>query len=337
MSSNVFTVQEEIENPKSKHYHVVILGAGASLAAFPNGDRNGQKLPDMKKLVDVVGLTEVLSSKGINPPYDDFEGIYSDIATDTSKTVLRKDIDQRVYDYFAALRLPDTPTLYDHLVLSLRPKDIIATFNWDPFLWNAAARNRHFCQPPDLLFLHGNVAIGHCPDCKIVLCRGYDCPQCGHTLVASPLLYPVKQKNYQSDPAIAGHWRTLASALKSAWTITFFGYGAPKTDVEAIELLKNAWGNPEKRLLEETEIIDIRPEDDLTTTWNPFIHSHHYGIHKSFYDSNIAKHPRRSCEALWERVAQARFVEGGADFPKNTNFESLYSWLEPRIAAEQRI
>jgi hypothetical protein len=336
MSSNVFTVQEEIENPTPKHHHVVILGAGASLAAFPNGDRNGQKLPVIKNFVDVVGLTELLSSNGINPPHEDFEGIYSDIAVDASKTALRNEIEQRVYDYFSSLRLPDTPTLYDHLILSLRPKDIIATFNWDPFLWNAAARNRHFCTPPDLLFLHGNVAIGHCPDCKIVLCRGHDCPQCGHTLVASPLLYPVKQKNYQSDPAIAAHWRTLASALRSAWTITFFGYGAPKTDVEAIELLKNAWGNPEKRLLEETEIIDIRPKDDLTATWNPFIHSHHYGIHGSFYDSNIAKHPRRSCEALWERVAQARFVEGGVDFPKNTSFESLHNWLAPRIAAEHR-
>jgi len=337
MSSSVFTVIEEIGSPTSKHYHVVILGAGASLAAFPNGDRNGQKLPVIKNFIEVVGLAELLSSNSINPPYDDFESIYSDIAADTSKTALRNEIEQRVYDYFASLRLPDNPTLYDHLVLSLRPKDIIATFNWDPFLWNAAARNRHFSKPPDLLFLHGNVAIGHCPDCKIVLCRGHNCPQCGCTIVASPLLYPVKQKNYQSDPAIAGHWRTLASALKSAWTITFFGYGAPKTDVEAIRLLKNGWGNPGKRFLEETEIIDIRKEDDLTATWNPFIHSHHYSIQSSFYDSNIAKHPRRSCEALWERVAAARFVERGDDFPKNMSFESLYNWLEPRVAADQWI
>ena len=315
---------------------MVILGAGASLAALPNGDRNGRKLPVIKNFVDIVGLSVLLSANGINPPYDDFEGIYSDIAADASKTALRKEIEQRTYDYFAALKLPDTPTLYDYLVLSLRPKDVVATFNWDPFLWNAAARNRHFCEPPCLLFLHGNVAIGYCPYCKVVLCRGHNCPHCGRTLVASPLLYPVKQKNYQSDPAIAGHWRTLASALKSAWTVTFFGYGAPRTDVDAIDLLKDAWGTPEERCLEETEIIDIRPEDDLTQTWNPFIHSHHYGVHGSFYESNLAKHPRRSCEALWERLMEARFVEG-TNFPQNMDFDSLYNWLAPRIAAEQSL
>jgi len=337
MSSGVYSVQEEISSPTTERYHVVILGAGASLAALPNGDRNGRRLPVMKNFVDVVGLTDTLATNGINPPHDDFEGIYSDIAADTGKTALQKEIEKRVYDYFAALKLPDVPTLYDHLILSLRPKDVIATFNWDPFLWNAAARNRSFCEPPCLLFLHGNVAIGYCPDCERVLCRGYPCPNCGHTLVASPLLYPVKHKNYQSDPAIAGHWRTLESALKSAWTITFFGYGAPKTDVDAIELLKKAWGNPEKRRMEETEIIDIRSVNDLTATWNPFIHSHHYGTQRSFYDSTIAKHPRRSCEALWQCLAGARFLEKSIVFPKDMTFDSLYNWLEPRIAAEQAL
>jgi hypothetical protein len=337
MPADVFTVQEEIVSPKSERHHVVILGAGASRAAFQFGDQNGQRLPIMKDFVDVIGLTELLATNGINPPFDNFEGIYSDIVKDTTKAALQNEIEKRVYDYFAALKLPDAPTLYDHLILSLRPKDVIATFNWDPFLWNAAARNRHFSEPPNLLFLHGNVAIGHCPACERVFCRSYNCPQCGRNLVASPLLYPVKQKDYQSDPAIAGHWRSLASELKSAWTITSFGYGAPNTDVEAIKLLKNARGDSEKRFLEETEIIDIRPKDYLIATWNPFIHSHHFGIHESFYESTIAKHPRRSCEVFWERNAGARFVEGGVDFPKNMDFEALYNWLEPRIAAEQTL
>ena len=33
--------------------HVVMLGAGASVAAFPNGDKNGRKVPLMKDLVGV--------------------------------------------------------------------------------------------------------------------------------------------------------------------------------------------------------------------------------------------------------------------------------------------
>jgi hypothetical protein len=333
MSSAVFTVQEEIKSPDKERIHVVVLGAGASLAAFPAGDRNGLKLPIIKNFVDVVGLDPLLAANQIAAPYDDFEGIYSDVAADPNRIALRKQLEQRVYDYFSALELPNGPTLYDHLVLSLRPKDIIATFNWDPFLWNAAARNAEFAEPPTLLFLHGNVAIGYCPDCKFVFSRGQNCSDCGKPTTASPLLYPVKQKNYQKDPAIAGHWRTLTAGLKSAWTVTFFGYGAPKTDVEAVDLLKNAWGDPERRMMEETEIIDIRPEDDLTATWAPFIHSHHYSIRTSFYDSSIAKHPRRSCEAVWQRVAMARFIEG-TTFPKDLHFNALRSWLAPRIASE---
>ncbi|MFW6223076.1 MAG: hypothetical protein ACOC3T_05645 [Bacteroidota bacterium] len=37
--------------------HVVILGAGASAAAFPQGDANGKKLPVMNDLADIVCST----------------------------------------------------------------------------------------------------------------------------------------------------------------------------------------------------------------------------------------------------------------------------------------
>ena len=333
MPSDVFTTQEEIATLDQKRIHVVVVGAGASLAAFPHGDRNGRKLPIIKNFVDVVGLASLLKANHVPPPYDDFEAIYSDAAQDPNKMALQEKLEERVYDYFSALELPDEPTLYDHLILSLRAKDVIATFNWDPFLWNAAARNAKFADPPTLLFLHGNVAIGYCPDCKFIFARGQRCSNCDKFTVPSPLLYPVKQKNYQSDPAIAGHWRTLTHALKSAWAITFFGYGAPKTDVEAVGLLKEGWGDAERRLMEETEIIDIRPEDDLTVTWSPFIHSDHFAIRRSFYDSYIAKHPRRSCEAIWQRVAMARFV-ADSSFPQGINFKALHVWLKPRTAAE---
>jgi hypothetical protein len=45
--------------------HVVILGAGASLQAFPDGDRKGQRLPLMYELVEVVGLRSVSEQQGI--------------------------------------------------------------------------------------------------------------------------------------------------------------------------------------------------------------------------------------------------------------------------------
>jgi hypothetical protein len=44
--------------------HIVILGAGASIAACPQGDRNGRTLPVMNNLIDVVGIGDLLTVGG---------------------------------------------------------------------------------------------------------------------------------------------------------------------------------------------------------------------------------------------------------------------------------
>ena len=41
--------------------HVVILGAGASCAAIPSGDKNGKRISAMNGFIDSLGLSEVLS------------------------------------------------------------------------------------------------------------------------------------------------------------------------------------------------------------------------------------------------------------------------------------
>src|SRR2546426_1663325 len=129
------TVNSEIRDTKMQRPHVVILGAGASLAAFPNGDGNGKKLPVINNLVEVLGINDLLERYSINSAGNDFEGFYSDLVSEDKQNEAVKEIERRVQEYFASLSLPETPTLYDHLILSLRPKDYIATFNWDPFLF----------------------------------------------------------------------------------------------------------------------------------------------------------------------------------------------------------
>lgn len=63
--------------------------------------------------------------------------------------------------------LPDEPTIYDFLVMSLTNKDLIATFNWDPFLVQAIGRIQKYTDNiPQVAFLHGNVAVGYCSDDK---------------------------------------------------------------------------------------------------------------------------------------------------------------------------
>jgi hypothetical protein len=330
-----YTEDFEINNASSGRPHVVILGAGASYAAFPRGDKNGKKLPLLKDFVSTIGLEAEMQEAGVIEPYDDFESIYSEIATTSNNESVKERLDTKIYKYFEKLELPDEPTLYDHLILSLRSKDVIATFNWDPFLWNAWHRNKDVGSSPSILFLHGSVATGRCDDCTLVASRSSVCPKCGKSLSEIPILYPVTEKDYNSDPAIAAHWRNLKRALKQAYALTVFGYSAPKTDVEAIELLKDGWGTPESRELEEIEIIDIQNEDKLTDSWEPFIHSHHYTIRKSFYESYIAQHPRRSCEALWSQLMECMFLDSFT-IPRTLDFQQLHEWLQPRINNEKK-
>lgn len=328
-----YTEEFEISQATFGRPHVVLLGAGASYAAFPDGDKNGRKLPLLKDFVEVIGLQGLMSEAGVKPPFDDFEAIYSGIALNPAQWALRECLDARIHDYFSSLELPDEPTLYDHLVLSLRPKDVIATFNWDPFLWNACHRNRTLCGSPALLFLHGSVAIGRCDHCKLVLSRSARTCQCGRAIEPIPILFPVTQKNYNSDPAIAAHWRNLQRALKACWAFTVFGYSAPKTDVEAVALLKDGWGSIDDRHLEEVEIIDIRNEDELRESWDQFIHTHHYTVKGDFFQSWVAQHPRRSCEAIWAQNMDCMFIQPFTA-PQTASLSELHDWFRPRVNAE---
>ena len=108
--------------------HLVLLGAGASLASFPNGDKNGVKLPLMNSLVDKLDLNRFIPKKYENLT-SDFEKLYSKLADDSSLFSAKKAIDDKVFEYFYDMEIPDKPTLYDYLILSLRKKDLIATFN----------------------------------------------------------------------------------------------------------------------------------------------------------------------------------------------------------------
>lgn len=118
------TKQELIENPKDLKPHVVLLGAGASKAAFPNGDKSGNELPVMNDLAKILSLKNLLTKNNINPS-ENFENIYSQITDDG----LKKEIESRIIDYFSKLSLPEHVTIYDQLLLSLREKDAISHSN----------------------------------------------------------------------------------------------------------------------------------------------------------------------------------------------------------------
>lgn len=315
--------------------HVYILGAGASYAAFPKGEKTGRKLPLMNNLVETLQLSGLLERHGVKYHGENFETFYSALYDEPSQASLLAELEAAIGAYFGAMMLPDEPTLYDQLVLSLRNKDVVATFNWDPFLWQACARNSREAGVPCPLFLHGNVAVGYCLKHKQKGPAGGTCTICGCPYQSSRLLFPVSHKNYSADPFISAEWKTLRDALKDGFILTFFGYGAPSSDVEAIDLMKTAWDGPATRQFEEVEIIDIKSESELTKTWRPFIFSHHYTTEVSFQGSISAQHPRRSCEATWDRLMACQFLES-TPIPVDKSFDGLYEWLWPLINFERQ-
>ena len=57
-----------------KRPHLVLLGAGASLAAFPNGEKNGMEMPLMNNFVETVdGLSDYLNKYGIDYRGNNFD------------------------------------------------------------------------------------------------------------------------------------------------------------------------------------------------------------------------------------------------------------------------
>lgn len=338
------TTQEEIEKVHGGGTHVVILGAGASFAAtLRNPEKNKQHLPLMWNIVDIVGLNDVVDAlpEEYKKLRNNFEKLYSNLYNDKRFVEERGFIERGIYDYFNQLELPDEPTIYDYLVLSLRNnKDLIATFNWDPFLYKAFIRNNKFVKGPGINFLHGNVAIGYDEENKISGPANWSSNEFRKKFEPTQLLYPVEKKDYNSDEYIAGQWESLSDYLKIAQRVTVFGYSAPVTDVEAIDLLKNAWGDVEDRAMEEFEVIDIRDEEEVVKAWDKFIHTHHYHYCKDYFESSLAWHPRRSVESYrhWAMPLSPNeaFQDGNKIREDFKTLEELWEWHLPLIEAEKR-
>src|SRR5689334_11769613 len=118
--------KEQIEDLKCNRPHVFLLGSGASVAAFPAGDIQEQRLPTMTDFIEVLQLEPLLAEAGINGRGQNFEAVYSDLYDNQPEVASR--IQEHVRDYFTRLGLPPEPTLYDSLLVTLRAKDVVATF-----------------------------------------------------------------------------------------------------------------------------------------------------------------------------------------------------------------
>ena len=287
----------------------------------------------MDELVECLGLRELLDAGGFKG-ITNFEAIYDEMSSSGETPSLVAEIEQRVLDYFDSLRLPESVNLYDLLLLSLREKDFIASFNWDPFLIQAYLRNGAHAPLPRLAFLHGNVAATACVKDRVKGIYGQRCRVCDLPFPRSRLLYPVKHKNYKADPYIANEWHELEIFMKEAYLLTVFGYAAPSTDIEAVGLMNRIWGENPTFELAQVSIVDIKPREELERTWEPFFCRSHYGIHKTLEHTWSFRYPRRSGEGLAMATLQNAPWKDNP-FPSTKALNDLHRWLEPLLEEER--
>ncbi len=336
------TKEDRIKTVYGGGGHVVILGSGASIAStIRDPEPNGMQLPSMDNFIELVGLSDIIESLPKNLKTKNFEQLYSNLHKDNSQSDEILEIESRVYDYFKDMKLPENEaTIYDYLVLSLRPRDLIATFNWDPFLYQAFNRNGHIADMPHLAFLHGSVAIGYSKKDKRCGPAGWYLKATNNYFEPTRLLYPVAQKNYTQDEFISMEWDRVEDWLHkdSTQLVTVFGYSAPDTDIEAVNLMNTAWGTADKRNMEQFEIIDKRPEDDVVKRWENFIHSHHYDYTDNYFGSSLAYNPRRTFESYHQHILPLTIGEAFSEsnsVPSDIKtLQELWDWHKPLIDAE---
>lgn len=317
--------------------HTVILGAGATVATVPNGDKNGNKSSVMNGLIKKLHLDDILHGISLKTNSDNLEDIYSELHSRSDCQEAVAQLEQVLYDYFAALELPEYPTIYDYLVLSLTDKDAIATFNWDPLLLQAYVRCHKFTDNlPHILCLHGNVGVGYCAEHREFGTIDAICPICRKPLPPTNLLYPVNHKNYTSDEYIKGCWDATEFIIENSYMLTIFGYSAPSSDIEAVKLLKKAWGDLDKRQLEEVSIIDIISEDEVLKKWEQFIYSHHYRHSNDFFHSYLGMFPRRSCETVFATVQLNVTPDSSKGFQKDMTWDDISGILSKVLHDESQ-
>lgn len=316
--------------------HTVILGAGATIAAIPNGDKNGRKSSVMNGLIEKLELQDVLQDIHLQTTSNNLEDIYSELCSSPEYNYARQELERRLYDYFASLKLPDEPTVYDCLVLSLTKKDLIATFNWDPLLIQARERCSQITDNlPEIICLHGNVAIGYCPNHQLYGPKDIICPHCRTPFIPSRLLYPVANKDYDTDSFIRACWKDTETYIEHSYMLTIFGYSAPSSDIKAVSLLKKAWGDLESRQLEEVSIIDVINEDVMLNKWKDFIYTHHYRYTNDFFTSYLGKLPRRSCEATFARLMGGVWLNGNMGFKEGMSWDEIEKLVYELVIEEE--
>ena len=260
----------------------------------------------MNELSDVVGRPWQRLIADAGAPDTGFESQFTWLKNTCVYDDELDKIEKIISSYFHECILPDQPTIYDYLVLGLQRKDVVATFNWDPLLMLAHRRNRGIpgLELPDIRFLHGSVYYSSCLEHDVLACPREQCPKCDIPLVNSQLIFPLEDKDYGQDSLISRDWEVVTNKLTTAFHRTIFGYSGPRTDHKAKRMLRDGWHGPSGssenpssiRHFSHVEIVDIASPRELERNWRQFIPFGHAMLVQEFWNSTIARWPRRTAE-----------------------------------------
>lgn len=193
--------------------HLVILGAGSTIATIPNGDKNGEFSYTLYNLLkDKCFTSFVKKVQAKNFQTDDVEALCNQLYKEDK--LLYDEFESLVRKKYASLELPDGFTILDRLVLSLTPNDAIISFNWDDLVIQAYQRMSEYVPEemlPILAFPHGNAQAvydnKHYTSKRIVTCTSW---------FDSPLNMPVDEIDYKSDVFINSQWHILDFFMRNA-------------------------------------------------------------------------------------------------------------------------
>lgn len=328
-------MEVDLEKIYCRRPHVVIVGAGASKAVM------GKLCPTMNEAIGQIGLDKLLKGITLQTKSHNLEDIYSELYRRGNECKnVRLAMEETLYTYFSNVHLPDSMTIYDQLILSLTKKDCIISFNWDGLLIEAYNRVSKITRnKPEMFFLHGNVGAGVCEQCMTLGPISNHCSRCGKPLSRVPLLYPIEQKDYNSNIFIRDQWIGARDYIARAGEVTIFGYSAPSSDKEASEILKSAYSQHEGvHKYDYVEIIE-RPGfnyDEISDTWKYFFSqtNYHADIVDSFYDSSLAIAPRRTIQYKYKQFIEGWWGQPKISFSDNGTFESTKKLLKPLLENE---
>ena len=277
--------------------HLVILGAGSTIATIPQGDKKGEKSYTLANLLSDPSLMPFVQKvHDKNYRTDDVEELCNQLYKNDIN--LYNEFETLIRKKYGSLELPMRFTILDRLVLSLTPNDAIVSFNWDDLIIQAYQRMSYFVPDkmlPILAFPHGNAQAAysktHYTSRRVITND--------RNWLDSPLNMPVDEVDYKSNLFIKSQWHILEFYIRNAKMITFFGYRGPKSDEQDLQHLDEIF--VKNKICDKIEIIDKDLHEAQIVAKNLVrfkMQENWVYTCPDFWHSSIAKYPRRTLHSL---------------------------------------